>query len=155
MAICNLSNILTYYVRPFFLHFSTCVYPYHRTASYVTYVYTPPLQHNLLISWFKSHFCEAVYPHSQTGNWIPPPYPVSSRLTRSYCSISVTLMSRLMLNLHQTADDGLFTTEVTNTNVDYSSYYETPSILEMHAWTFLESLITLILALPIRFGLLY
>jgi len=47
-------------------------------------------------------------------------------------SISVTLMSRLMLNLHQTADDGLFTTQVTSTNVDYSSYYETPSILEMH-----------------------
>lgn len=42
------------------------------------------------------------------------------------------MMSRLMLNLHQTADVGLFTTQATTTNVDYNSYYETPSHLEMH-----------------------
>ncbi|KAF8799570.1 hypothetical protein BYT27DRAFT_7201457 [Phlegmacium glaucopus] len=45
-------------------------------------------------------------------------------------SISVTLMSRLMLNLHRTADVGLFTTQATSTNVDYNTSYETTSILE-------------------------
>ncbi|KAF4616819.1 hypothetical protein D9613_008367 [Agrocybe pediades] len=37
-------------------------------------------------------------------------------------TISVTTMSRLMLNLHETADDGLFSTHLTSTNVDYMSY---------------------------------
>ncbi|KAF9558567.1 hypothetical protein CPC08DRAFT_638831, partial [Agrocybe pediades] len=37
-------------------------------------------------------------------------------------TISVTMMSRLMLNLHETADDGLFSTHLTSTNVDYMSY---------------------------------
>lgn len=48
-------------------------------------------------------------------------------------------MSRLMLNLHQTADAGLFTTttQTTSTNVDYTPYYETSTTLETDVWTFL------------------
>ncbi|KAF9549075.1 hypothetical protein CPC08DRAFT_699538 [Agrocybe pediades] len=36
-------------------------------------------------------------------------------------AISVTMMTRLMLNLHETADEGIFTTRATNTNMDYAS----------------------------------
>ncbi|KAF4616862.1 hypothetical protein D9613_008214 [Agrocybe pediades] len=36
-------------------------------------------------------------------------------------AISVTMMTRLMLNLHETADEGIFTTRATNTTMDYAS----------------------------------
>lgn len=39
-------------------------------------------------------------------------------------SMSVTLMSRLILNLHQTADAEFSTTQVTSTDADYTSYHE-------------------------------
>ncbi|KAF8157111.1 hypothetical protein B0H34DRAFT_486936 [Crassisporium funariophilum] len=45
-------------------------------------------------------------------------------------SISVTMMSRLMLNLHQTADVGLFSTQATSTHVDYTSHYDTSGVME-------------------------
>jgi len=55
-------------------------------------------------------------------------------------SMSVTLMSRLILNLHQTADAELLTTQATSTNMDYDSYHESPINvdLETHAESLLE-----------------
>jgi len=51
--------------------------------------------------------------------------------------ISVTLISRLMLNLHRTADAESIIPGATSTNVDfYNSYYESPSsilVIETHA----------------------
>ena len=35
------------------------------------------------------------------------------------------MMSRLMLNLHESAEEGIPSTVQTNTNVDYASNYET------------------------------
>lgn len=40
-------------------------------------------------------------------------------------NLSVTMMSRLMLNLHESAEEGNLSTVQTNTNVDYASNYET------------------------------
>jgi len=40
-------------------------------------------------------------------------------------NLSVTMMSRLMLNLHESAEEGIPSTVQTNTNVDYASNYET------------------------------
>lgn len=40
-------------------------------------------------------------------------------------NLSVTMMSRLMLNLHESAEEGVASTVQTNTNVDYASNYET------------------------------
>ncbi|EAU82115.2 hypothetical protein CC1G_09574 [Coprinopsis cinerea okayama7 len=52
-------------------------------------------------------------------------------------SISVTMMSRLMLNLHRTAEEGIHTTQVTNTHFDYGTkYWETQSPVELDTiWT--------------------
>lgn len=46
-------------------------------------------------------------------------------------STSVTMMSRMMLNLHETADEGLYSTHKTSTHVDYSiSQYTEPVELD-------------------------
>ena len=37
--------------------------------------------------------------------------------------MSVTMMSRLMLNLHETADLGIYSTQATSTHVDYVAQY--------------------------------
>ncbi|KIM42439.1 hypothetical protein M413DRAFT_27197 [Hebeloma cylindrosporum] len=84
MALCNLSNILTFYllgVRPKFPNL--------------------PLRHDDLTG--------------STNIALPPR------------RISVTMMSRLMLNLHETADLGIYSTQATSTHVDYVTQYAADS----------------------------
>ncbi|KDR72707.1 hypothetical protein GALMADRAFT_252913 [Galerina marginata CBS 339.88] len=47
-------------------------------------------------------------------------------------SMAVTMMSRLMLNLHQTADLGIYSTEATSTNADYTSRYTDDTLDIVH-----------------------
>ncbi|KAH6908785.1 hypothetical protein BKA70DRAFT_1426674 [Coprinopsis sp. MPI-PUGE-AT-0042] len=43
-----------------------------------------------------------------------------------YYAISATMMSRLMLNLHRTADEGIYTTQITNTHFDLCQVSDDP-----------------------------
>lgn len=72
-----------------------------------------PRAHCLYLNHSSSLCFKEVYRSSQTGDYSP-----SSLLTRYgflipnlRLSISVTMMSRLMLNLHATADAGVFSTD--------------------------------------------
>lgn len=149
MTICNFANILTLYVRlSFFFSSHTHTHIYILTVElfflvrWRMYMNFPfPQSANFLI---QSHSYDAVYQPSQIGNSSSCCIRVGVPLTCSYCSISVTLISRLMLNLHRTADAEPLVTRATSTNVDYNdSYYESSSILvidsETRAWTYLGS----------------
>jgi len=129
--------------------YSYCYWTFSCVA-YVSVFLFPQLANFKLI---QSHSCEAVYQHSQTGNWILP--TSCSNRVNLYYSISVTLMSRLMLNLHQAADAGLFTTQGTSTNVDYNFDYETPSIPEAHPWRCWAILTPLFTLLIFRLAVLW
>ncbi|KAF6756422.1 hypothetical protein DFP72DRAFT_285596 [Ephemerocybe angulata] len=62
--------------------------------------------------------------------YVSVPY-LRGSLSTFASSTSVTMMSRMMLNLHETADEGIYSTHKTSTHVDYSiSQYTEPVELD-------------------------
>ncbi|KAF5336485.1 hypothetical protein D9611_006684 [Ephemerocybe angulata] len=118
MALCNLANILTFY-------------PALGNRQEITDRVTH------LIFVYSSRISEGVSQRSPAGGYrlyrhhgTIPQHAFTTNISHLH-STSVTMMSRMMLNLHETADEGLYSTHKTSTHVDYSiSQYTEPVELD-------------------------
>jgi len=123
MALCNLSNILTFYVSLFFRF--AC-----RAKYWSSFIIAPWSASNdtpsslrvdnltqIIVALSPRRF---VHVRQQVRGAVPWN---CSFWSVTFFSISVTMMSRLMLNLHETADLGIYSTQATSTHVDYVTQY--------------------------------